>query len=205
MPSFELRARYSRALARTGILLFLHVNDCARISAHSLAYLLGSLCHTAQCADLNPASHMSTNLPQSEHGALPEFRVVLHGLGITRYLPPMNIGEEEGIICGLVGVLSSPGIEQNSPVEIAAVHALTILGPMLFRQWLYATDKYSVHIPSREAVSQGLAHWPTDTYFDKLPFLPIWTLSQLLSVAAIAVSQAGNPEMAELPEIAIAA
>ncbi|KAG9099253.1 hypothetical protein FS749_001717 [Ceratobasidium sp. UAMH 11750] len=205
IPLFELRARYSRALARTAILLFLHVNHCAPISPHSLAYLLDSVSHSAQCEDLNPASDMSTSLPQSEHGALPEFRVVLHGLGITRYLPPTSIGEEEGMVCGLVGLLSSPGIEQNTPVEIAAVHTLTILGPILFRQWLHATDKYLMHTPNKEAMNQGLANWPTDTYFDKLPFLPIWTLSQLLSVAAIAVSQAGNPDMAELPETAVSA
>ncbi|KAG8701463.1 hypothetical protein FRC08_004069 [Ceratobasidium sp. 394] len=204
-PLFELRARYSRALARTAILLFLHVNHCALISPHSLAYLLDSVSHAAQCEDLNPASDMSTSLPQSEHGALPEFRVVLHGLGITRYLPPTSIGEEEGIISGLVGLLSSSGIEQNTPVEIAAVHTLTILGPILFRQWLHATDKYLMHTPNKEAMNQGLANWPTDTYFDKLPFLPIWTLSQLLSVAAIAVSQASNPDMAELPETAVSA
>ncbi|KAG8739975.1 hypothetical protein FRC10_004942, partial [Ceratobasidium sp. 414] len=205
IPLLELRARYSRALARTAILLFLHVNDCARINAHSLAYLLDSLCHVARCADLNPASHMSTSLPQSEHGALPEFRVVLHGHGITHYLPPTNIGEEEGIISGLVGLLSSPGIERNSPVEIAAVHTLTILGPILFRQWLHMTSKYSVPIPNKEAIGHGLDNWPTNTYFDRLPLLPIWTLSQLLAVAAIAISQAGSPEMAELPEAAVAA
>ena len=53
---FDLRARYSRALSRTGYLLRYHADGIAPISASALIYMLDSICKAAQCGILNPES-----------------------------------------------------------------------------------------------------------------------------------------------------
>ncbi|KAG8738357.1 hypothetical protein FRC10_006964, partial [Ceratobasidium sp. 414] len=206
IPLHELRARYSRALARAGALLTSHGYGLAPIGAHSLAYLFESIRLAAQCTNLNPTSCLSTSLPQSEDEAIiPTFRICVIGTGKGRYLHPMDIGNEDVIIAGLVKVMSAPGLEQTPWVELAAGRALAIVGPVLFHQWREMIKKYSRNLRNQEAVDLALGSWPKDLEANRLDILAEWTLSQLLRVAIIAVSEAGSDLMSNLPNIAISA
>ncbi|KAG8694359.1 hypothetical protein FRC08_008545, partial [Ceratobasidium sp. 394] len=206
VPLHELRARYSRALVRTGALLTSHSYGLAPVSTHSLAYLFESIRLAAQCANLNPESCMSTSLPQSEDEAIiPTFRICIIGTGKGRYLHPMDIGNEDVIIAGLVKVMSAPGLEQTPGVELAAGRALAIIGPVLFHQWREMVNKHSRNLRNEEAVDLALDNWPKDLKADRLDILAEWTLSQLLRVAIIAISQSGSELMSHLPSIAISA
>ncbi|KAG9119465.1 hypothetical protein FRC07_005499, partial [Ceratobasidium sp. 392] len=201
---FELRARYSRALARAAVLLSTHNEGRACIGAHSLAYLFESIQLAAHCRNLNPASHMSTCLPQGEdQKILTTFKVYLVGTGLIRYLPALDIGDEDGIIPGLITILSSSGIEETPWLELATGHALAALAPMLFRQWIYMVIEHSPPLLNEGAVHLALDSWPEGLAPNQFRDLAYSTLLQLLCVATIATSQAMRQEMAGLPEIAI--
>ncbi|KAG9120811.1 hypothetical protein FRC07_003543, partial [Ceratobasidium sp. 392] len=202
----ELRARYSRALVRTGILLKLHNDSRTLITPYRLTYLLDSIRFAAQCVNLNPISRMSTALPQPANTKiLPEFRVALGNTGSDRYIPPNDIGDEDNLLSSLVKVLSSSGIETTPQVEIAASRALEAIGPLLVRQWLNVTNEFSIDISNKETLERVITIWPKIFNLDYLPDLPGWSLSQLLCVATVALSQANCPYMADLIEIAVTA
>ncbi|KAG9076675.1 hypothetical protein FRC06_009371, partial [Ceratobasidium sp. 370] len=135
---FQLRARYSRTLARAGYLLSYHNKYNASISARALAYLLGSMRFTAECEILNPASHISTCFPQSiDDDALPGFDIDVPSDGRSHSVDPLDIGDEDGILAGLVQTISFAGVQDNPSVELLAGRALVVYGPMLLKQWVH--------------------------------------------------------------------
>ncbi|KAG8765363.1 hypothetical protein FRC12_007524 [Ceratobasidium sp. 428] len=205
---FQLRARYSRNLVRTGYLLSYHNRYNVTISARPLVYLLESIRLTAQCSELNPSFHLSTCLLQSENdNTLPSFDVNILSDDRSHTVDPFDIGDEDGIIAGLVQVIASAGIQNNPSVELAAGRCLVLIGPMLLKQWVTMMNKSSErHINQYSAGSQFVEHtlecWPKDRSTNQLEAMAYWTLHQLLVIATIAVSLADCPGMIDLSNIA---
>ncbi|KAG9122524.1 hypothetical protein FRC07_001058 [Ceratobasidium sp. 392] len=203
---FELQARYSRALARAAVLLSSHNDGRAPIGANPLAYMFGSIHLAAQCTALTSTPHMSTSLPQSKGQTSPtKFKVYMVGTGIIRQLPPLDIGDENAIIAGIMMVMSSPGIEETPWVELAAGCALTAVAPTLIHQWLNLVERSSLPLLNKREMKQALGDWPQELNLDQLGDLAETTLSQLLCLATIATSQAIRPDMSKLSNLAIMA
>ncbi|KAG8734708.1 hypothetical protein FRC10_011522 [Ceratobasidium sp. 414] len=208
---FELRARYSRALARVGFILRYHNDRRAPLSAQSLTCLLESMRLAAQRADLNPEDHMSTCLPQSrESGALPLFQVLVND-AMHHWTQPLDIGDEDAILAGLVQVVATAGTQDNLILEHVAGRTLFIVGPMLLRQWVrMVTNRPQNDSSQYETLSQSVKeylayHWPGNPEVEQLEDTTKWTLVQLLVIASIAASHSNIREMKSLPNIAVAA
>ncbi|QRV98006.1 hypothetical protein RhiJN_26025 [Ceratobasidium sp. AG-Ba] len=202
----ELQARYSRSLARASILLSLRNDSQIIIDSCSLTHLLDSITTAACCDNLNPSASLSTCLPQSEDkNKLPEFTIPIVGTGTERSLPANDIGDQDSLLPGIMGILSSAEIERVPKVEAAAVKALATLGPVLLRQWLVVMDKGSVRISNKDFLSIMLRTWPKIEEPIHLPNLVNLTLAQLLWVSTVGLSQTGSEYMSDLAEVAIAA
>ncbi|KAG8682774.1 hypothetical protein FRC09_016536, partial [Ceratobasidium sp. 395] len=211
-PLFKLRARYSRGLSRAGYLLRYHNTFNQSISSRPLVYLLLAIREAAMCAELNPETHMSTCLPQPKAAnQLPEFQVEVASTGLSHWVKPLHIGDKAGIIAGLVQVLSTAGVEGNSPVELAAGNCLAVVCPMLFKQWAhmisqhpdYQQERYTGVGPLIESLLSQ--YWPKDREIDELEGVVDWAMTQLLVVTAISLGLAALPQMSHLPKIATAA
>ncbi|KAG9119533.1 hypothetical protein FRC07_005403 [Ceratobasidium sp. 392] len=208
---FELRARYSCALARAAFCLRFHNSGAAQITSYPLAYLLDSVHLAASRANLNSEGCLSTNQPQSEDSdKLPNFQVSVIGIGIYNYLSALRVGDEDALLAGLVGVLSATDIEAMPWVEYVAGRTLWTIGPMLLRQWLQTQDdglqKYREEQPHvLECVNTALDNWPRLLGEDDLGDLADWTLSQLLAITTITVALAGSACMDQLPQLAASA
>ncbi|KAG9123844.1 hypothetical protein FRC07_013788 [Ceratobasidium sp. 392] len=196
----ELRARYSRMLSRASFCLIYHNDGQAPIGSHSITYLLDSMHLASQCAILNPKASISTHQPQSEGtDTLPLFNVHAIGTGLYRILAPMSIiGDKDGPLGGLIGVLSASDIETAPLIEYAAGRTLGTIGPLLIRQWIQTNDnilrEYWQEQPQvLEYVYSALDSWPTFLEAENLSELPYWTLSQLLAVTVISIVLADNP------------
>ncbi|QRW07169.1 alanyl-tRNA synthetase [Ceratobasidium sp. AG-Ba] len=204
----KLKARYSRALSRAGYLLSYHNNYDQRISSQPLIYLLKAIRQAALREELNPDDHMSTCLPQSNNTSLlPEFRVQVASSGLSHWVRPLYLGDEDGIISGLVQVLASAGINGNSPVEFVAGNCLATVGPMLFRQWLrmmeeQQKDQFNGIGASIAPVTRLLSHWPTYRETEELEGVVRWALTQLLVVFGISLALSGYPQVSDLKRIA---
>ncbi|KAF8598573.1 hypothetical protein BDV93DRAFT_593875 [Ceratobasidium sp. AG-I] len=151
---FELRARYSRSLARASFQMFFHSNDRAPMSAFSLISLLRSLEKAAQCEDLNQTiygrSHplerrLSTHHPQNPNAStkLPDFNIFLVGAGDSYELRSGEIGDPCGLIAGILDILGASGTRNVAGVEAAAANALNVIAPMLIEQLLGTTPLFS--------------------------------------------------------------
>ncbi|KAG9121745.1 hypothetical protein FRC07_002166, partial [Ceratobasidium sp. 392] len=199
IPLIELRARYSRTLFRVSLCLSFHNNGRAPIGPYPLAHLLDSIYVLSQYTDINPANCLSTHQPQAEDvDMLPVFGANVVGTGQSYHVSPLVVGDEDGLLAGLVGVLSTADIEVAPELEYAAGRALASVGPMLFRQWLQTEDdklkKYLQDQPGvLERVNSVLDSWPIAFGVGNLTLLPEWTVSQLLAVAAIACALDGGP------------
>ncbi|KAG9125465.1 hypothetical protein FRC07_007485 [Ceratobasidium sp. 392] len=209
---FKLQARYSRALSRAGYLLRYHNTHRQLINTQPLIYLLDNMREAALCANLNPESHMSTCFPQSiaDGDRLPEFQVQVASGGSSHVVKPLYIGDEDGIIAGLVQVLSAAGVEGNSPVELAAGSCLAVIGPMLLNQWVQMMDKTSPHLSGqdpnvRSTIEALLVFWPGCREMGELEGVVKWVLTQLLVITAISLALAAYPEMWDLHDIATTA
>ncbi|KAG9127795.1 hypothetical protein FRC07_009182 [Ceratobasidium sp. 392] len=208
---FQLRARYSRSLARVGYLLSYHNKYNVTITARPLAYLVESIRLTTLCNDLNTDSHLSTCLPQSKNSnTLPGFDVDVFSDGRSHSVDPLDVGDEDGIVAGLVQVIASAGIQNTPSVELAAGRSLEVVGPVLLRQWVCMMNRSSEVNTDRSAaglriVEQVLKHWPKDRNVDEFEAMAHWTLNQLLVIAVISVSLADCPQMSDLSDIACAA
>ncbi|KAG9125464.1 hypothetical protein FRC07_007484 [Ceratobasidium sp. 392] len=208
---FQLRARYSRSLARASYLLSYHNKYNVIITARPLAYLVESIRLTTLCNDLNLDSHLSTCFPQSKNAnTLPGFDVDVLSDGRSHSVDPLDVGDEDGIIAGLVQVIASAGIQNTPSVELAAGRALEVVGPVILRQWVCMMNRSSEVNADRSAaglriVEQVLKHWPKDRDVDGFEAMARWTLNQLLVIAVISVSLADCPQMSDLSDIAYAA
>ncbi|KAG8688944.1 hypothetical protein FRC09_012654 [Ceratobasidium sp. 395] len=204
---FQLRARYSRVLVRIGSLLG-HYNDHpGSISAQPLVYLLESIRLPAQCTELNPAFHMSTCLIQTRNSdALPLFQ--MRDTGIS--MEPLDIGNKDLIISGLLQVISSAGASDIYDVEQAGRRALHIIGPILFRQWAHMVDNLPENAQrdstALQFVENALVYWPPlDTTGKEDGASSRWALKELFVIATAALSLAEYKQVSELPDTAMAA
>ncbi|KAG8734706.1 hypothetical protein FRC10_011520 [Ceratobasidium sp. 414] len=205
---FQLRARYSRTLARAGYLLSYHNKYNAFISSRALAYLLGSMRFTAECEILNPAFHISTCLPQSQgDDILPGFDIDVPSDGRSHSVDPLDIGDEDGILAGLVQTISFAGVQDSPSVELLAGRALVVFGPVLLKQWLHMMaespeENLDDYPASSNIADLMLKYWPKDRGVNQLEGMTYWTLNQLLVIATIAMSLADCPAMFDLSDIA---
>ncbi|KAG9123089.1 hypothetical protein FRC07_000240 [Ceratobasidium sp. 392] len=211
IPLIELRARYSRALFRVTLCLSFHNNGRAPIGQYPLAHLLDSICAVSQYTDLNPVNCLSTHQPQTEDiDMLPVFGANVVGTGQSYHISPLELGDEDGLLAGLVGVLSAVNIEATPELEIAAGRVLAVVGPMLFHQWLQTEDdKLKKYLQDRprvlECVNSVLDNWPKALEDGNLTLLPERTLSQLIAVTAIAGALGGGPYGGNLLQVACSA
>ncbi|QRW11501.1 DNA-directed RNA polymerase subunit beta' [Ceratobasidium sp. AG-Ba] len=200
----DLRARYSRAMARASIILLLHNDGRAQISRYHLTDLLKSVATTSRCEALNPVSILGLAWPQIEEtNELPEFRINIVSTGTHRGMSPLHVGDVDGILLNLVKALSNPAIESVPEVETAATQALGITGPTIVRQWLNAVRKYKVAISNESVLEQVLEIWPIVSNERNLPDLEHDTLAQLFCIAIVALSQADCEYISDLTEISI--
>ncbi|KAG9121539.1 hypothetical protein FRC07_002455, partial [Ceratobasidium sp. 392] len=211
IPLTELRARYSRTLFRAAFCLSFHNSGRAPINRYPLKHLLDSLCLVAQCVDLNPTTCLSTHHPQTEDlNVFPNFYGYVIGTGLRYFLLPLELGDEDGLLAGFVGVLSAADVEAAPQLEYAAGRALAVVGPMLLRQWLQTEDnglkKFLQEQPRiLKCVDSVLTEWPATLKEDRLNGLADWTLRQLLAVTTVAVSLASSPYGSKLPQLAASA
>ncbi|KAG9077491.1 hypothetical protein FS749_010611 [Ceratobasidium sp. UAMH 11750] len=182
---FQLRARYSRSLARAGYLLVHHGARRSSASIQALVYLLESMRLAAQCADLNPESHLSTCFPQEpEADVLPLFQMTVIGSPGFE-IEPLRVGDKTSVIAGLVRVIFAAGTGGVYSVELAAGRALYIVGPILLRQWVQMMRNCpDRNTPALESVERILGNWPP---IDRKPNrdwgVAQWTLRQLLNLS----------------------
>ncbi|KAG9084060.1 hypothetical protein FS749_005528 [Ceratobasidium sp. UAMH 11750] len=208
---FQLRARCSRTLARAGYLLSYHNRYKTPITARALAYLLESMRFTAECENLNPVSHIITCFPQLlGDDTLPGFDIDVPSEGRSHSVDPLDIGDEDGILAGLVQTISFAGVQDNPSVELLAGRALVVFGPMLLKQWVHMMAESSEENLEQYPASADIAelmrkHWPEDHGANQLDGMTDWTLNQLLVIAVIAISLADCPQMSDLSDIACAA
>lgn len=152
---FDLRARYSRSLARASFQMFFHSNDRAPMSPFSLISLLQSLTKAAQCDDLNQTlrigsnsldRRLSTHHPQDVRipTKLPDFNIFLVGAGDSYELRSGEIGDPCGLIAGILNVLGASGTRNVAGVETAAANALNVIAPMLIKQLLGSNPSFSI-------------------------------------------------------------
>jgi hypothetical protein len=186
---FELRARYSRALSRTAYLLRYHNQGRAPICADSLIHLLESVRLAARCADLNPMSHMSTSQPQVQNDSvLPCFHVHIFGTGMWHHLAPGDIGDEDGILLGILTLLSSAKIDETPWVELAAGRTLLSLAPVLLNQWSGTSSQGHLSEEDMTYAKKALGSWPNDLETHQHGELVAWTIEQLFLIATVAIS-----------------
>ncbi|QRV93011.1 regulator of telomere elongation helicase 1 [Ceratobasidium sp. AG-Ba] len=203
----KLRARYSRALSRAGYLLRYHNTYGQRISVQPLMYLLKSIHQAALRKELNPEAHLSTCFPQSKSSeALPEFRVQIASSGMSHWVKPLYIGDEDGVISGLVQVLAYAGIHGDSAVELVAGNCLATVGPMLLKQWLHMMEeqqqnRFGELAESIDSVEKLLNYWPGHRETEELEGVVRWALSQLLVVFSISLALSNYPQMSDLQAI----
>lgn len=203
IPLFDLRARYSRALCRAAFQLIFHTQGSAPINPGPLIYLLNSITLAGHCGNLVSESQtfLSTHHPQSESGSRPKFGVHILGTGAGKYLEPLDIGDEDGLIIGILKVIASANIEANPGIEVAAGNALAAIVPTVLRQWLRI-----VHLDSDNDFSfarEILNDWPLSPGADKSNEMVDWTIKQLLVITTVALSLAGRQGIRDLPEQAM--
>jgi hypothetical protein len=204
---FDLRARYSRATARAAFLLSFHSSGGAPISTYALIHLLESILLVSRCTHINPKPQTITDSSQlKDKNALSTFCVRAFGTNVWYFWCPSDIGDEDGLLAGLIAILSSPGIEETPIVELAAGRALSAILPI---QWLNMKGKDELRGGQPEKMAASIQKivefWPEDLEKTELDLQAKWTIKQLICVATIAVSQAGISPGDRFPDIAVAA
>ncbi|KAF8597966.1 hypothetical protein BDV93DRAFT_610082 [Ceratobasidium sp. AG-I] len=208
----DLRARYSRSLARASFQMIPHSDGRAPMKAPSLVHLLKCIDTAAQCPALNPPNSLSTHHPQHsyEDSTPPTFCIMMAGATGGYGLSPGVIGDPDGILGGLLNILGASGDELA--VERAAGHALSSIAPVLIRQWLNlpstsadaqnqgSDDSSEVEIPfglqsqssdikesdpASRSFQLSLDTWPTLDGSDS-DYIAVWVLTLLLQLSAIA-------------------
>ncbi|QRV96283.1 hypothetical protein RhiJN_24301 [Ceratobasidium sp. AG-Ba] len=207
---YELQARYSRVLSFVGYLLSCHNKYNMLMTPRHLMGLLESIKSLCQYSDMNPRNHMSTCFPQSnQSNKLPRFMVTIipRVAYDSHSVEPLAIGDEDGLLAGLIEVVSSADIQDMPNVESIATSALTVVGPMLVRQWIEMmnsrpTGHISDFCSDPACVEKALEYWPAIP--NQVGGAVQSTLRQLLIIATISVEIAACPEMRVLPDIALA-
>lgn len=166
---FELRARYSRSLARASFQMFFHFNNRAPMSSFSLISLLESLEKATQCDNLNQTARddsipqerrLSTHHPQKRDApsTFPKFNISLWGASDSYELRPGEIGDPCGLIAGILNILGASGSRNAVGVEIAAANALNRVAPMLIKQLLGPTTTFSASVGGPTGRGAGSTH-----------------------------------------------
>ncbi|KAG8718101.1 hypothetical protein FRC09_013161 [Ceratobasidium sp. 395] len=215
LPSlFEVRSRYTQGLVRAGLLIKYHCVRGVIISTQRLVDLLESIRLAALCKELNLDSYMSTCHPQSQNnpGVLPVFQISVTSGG-GHCMDPLNMGDEDMAVAGLVRLVASAAINNSQSLELAAGRALHAVFPRILQQWIrMVAELPEVGLaPDSEKtrfVQGALDTWPSNLVeVDRSENLADWTLRQLTIVAAVSVSLAdrGRSYMSYLPGIALKA
>lgn len=202
---FNLRARYSRALCRASYQLIFHGEGSAPIERGPLTYLLDSISVAGRSTSLKLESQtfLSTHHPQADDHVAPKFWVHVVGAQYERYLEPLNVGDEDGLIVGILRVLGSANIESAPVVELAAGKAFAATFPDLMAQWLRMNPDL---LPgSTLSLVEALLNWTNDSDVADSNDSVNQTIRLLLIAATVGVSCAGCLGILELPEQAMLA
>ncbi|KAG8725172.1 hypothetical protein FRC09_006795 [Ceratobasidium sp. 395] len=134
----DLRAHYSRWLARVTTLLKLHNDSKVTIKSPFLDDLLEAITILARSRSLNPVHCMSSHHPQPGNSAGRTFSIaVASNKGNPSPLQPNDLCT--GPLSGLIGILAvRPGMSEESPSKtcLAALKAYSALAPVLLQQVL---------------------------------------------------------------------
>lgn len=192
---FDIRARYSLILSRIAYQLHFHTNGLAPIGASALIHLLESVRDAAQQRNLDGESNLSTHHPQSQTRLTPRIWLGVGGASGGRYcVDPDSIGDEYGLLVGLLRLHTSPKTRLTTGLDDVAREALNIIAPILLKQWL------NMNPTSREQFPQTvLTDWPRVTTTGD------WQIELVLRIAVSTVSLAGHKGIKQLPELAISA
>ncbi|KAG8710806.1 hypothetical protein FRC08_016688 [Ceratobasidium sp. 394] len=132
----NLRAYYSRWLARVSALLRLTSDQRVSISPLLLSDLFSAMATAARCHDLNPLASSSTHHPEIDN---PDRRtysfVVSSNIDQSLTLPPDDFCL--GPLGSLIDILvKQPGVKDGSPVQacLATLEAYSALAPVLLQQ-----------------------------------------------------------------------
>lgn len=199
---FELRARYSRALCRAAFQLFFHGEGSALIGYGPLSQLLNSISLASGIKNL--ASESQTSLlshhPQAGDHTTVEFFIQVVGTRCERISKPLNIGDADGLVVGILRVLASANIELAPEVELAANNALSAVFPLLMTQWL----RMSPDLPTGQDFDL-VKDLLQQIQANSSDGLVNHTVRLLLMSATVAVACTGCPGIMDLPEQSMAA
>ncbi|QRW11102.1 hypothetical protein RhiLY_10101 [Ceratobasidium sp. AG-Ba] len=206
----QIGARYSRAMSFVGYILSCHNKYGMHITTRALIGLLESIKSAAERLELNPQDQMSTCLPQPDMlHTLPNFTMVItpHVAYEIHGVEPLAIGDEDGLLVGLVEIVSAADIQDAPDFEFAAKRALAIMGPVLLRQWATmmnarSPDEFNSYMSEPGSIEQAHKCWSLlrDNRRDRTAHS---RLLQLLIIATISVELASCPQMIVLPNIAM--
>lgn len=194
---FNLRARYSRVLFRIAVQISNYSTGHIHIGADILIKLLESLKEEFQCPSLNPPFPMSTNQmqvelpPKTNQNSFPTLCAVVMGTDGYTLLRPTTIGDEDGLIVGLLQIISQHNVRESHDLAMAARKALHVITPILFRQWFSTGSRSNM---GAHALSAGplqfLKDWPTELTNTELDLdeQDIWTMHQILIITQTSLS-----------------
>ncbi|QRV96309.1 DNA-directed RNA polymerase subunit beta' [Ceratobasidium sp. AG-Ba] len=210
MVSFELRARYSRALVRAGSLLTYHISHEMSISPPVLIRLVDTIRGIGSSNRLNPDSPMSTSYPQfqAEPDLLPSFEWRMVQPGSSRVFNPFDLGDENLITTGLVRLIA-PAMHRGAlGLHTAIVQALRVMFPKLLKQWvnmmkIHRGEEFASYSDKMELALNTLRDWPAEADLNQHDHLAVYTLRQLLIVVkVVAILNDGYQYMSSLPYFA---
>ncbi|KAG8708428.1 hypothetical protein FRC08_018908 [Ceratobasidium sp. 394] len=132
----NLRAHYSRWLARVSSLLRFASEQKVSINSRLLGDLLGAMATTAHCDALNPPGSSSTHHSLIDIPNLRKYSfAVPSNIGPPLALPPDDLCL--GPLGSLIGLLVKyPGVKDGSPTQacLAALEAYSVLAPRLLQE-----------------------------------------------------------------------
>ncbi|KAG8708895.1 hypothetical protein FRC09_000978 [Ceratobasidium sp. 395] len=134
----DLRAYYSRWLARVTTLLRFHRGGEIKIKSPLLDDLLGAMAMLARCGPLNPVHCISSHHPQPGNTAGRMFSVaVTSNKGITPSLQPNDLltGPLHSVI-DILSIWTEPKDDLPHSTWLAALKAYSVLAPVLLQQIL---------------------------------------------------------------------
>ncbi|KAF8604813.1 hypothetical protein BDV93DRAFT_82464 [Ceratobasidium sp. AG-I] len=184
----DLRAHYSRWLARVSGILSLHANETITISFPLLESLLHALASAATCSILNPPESVSTHHPQSSSTVgNRNYRFIIASSKNQSY----TLSSDDlrmGPLGSLVDLLRKrPSFQDETTVQTCAVilKAYSALAPVLLQQTL-KLDRLEL----QEAFD--MSKWPHTPKSDMSGMKYIATRQALLSLRCLALSRTTN-------------
>ncbi|QRV82405.1 hypothetical protein RhiJN_10420 [Ceratobasidium sp. AG-Ba] len=189
---FELRARYSRALVRAGLLLTYHFSHEMTISHPALNRLVDMIGTIGSSETLNPDTHMSTCHPQNQArpAVLPIF-LWRPLFGESPAAHPLDLGGKGLITTGLVRLVASAVKNGAQDLHTTSVQALRVMFPILLKQYvnmvkIHPGEAVATNVQKMELALGALRNWPKDKDLNQREGLIVYTVRQLLVVVDVA-------------------